>query len=265
MKAQLIFILALLLSAVSCSNDNSKVLQRLNEAPATVREIQGANNLFVIELANNTNGLYSEYIVPSSALSAEYKEDGLSVLISGDVTNNFVAIDGYVSEGKGNTVTLTGQYNALELTTINKNEGDVSFYLCQLGTNTDTLPIKGEAYLFNDSIPNFMKTEVMEKYEKSGYAAWIVYETINELVHGTDFMVMMSERGVYKIATLYLYTPADMGRYYICNYPDFAREWKVPEIGQKVYYEGKAIYLGGYASNPTRSGYDLGLTIFKKK
>ena len=119
MKSKFITLL-LLLFAVSCSNDNNNVLQRLNEAPATVREVQGANSLFVLELANNSNGLYSEYIVPSSALSAEYKEDGLSVLISGDVTNNSVAIDGYISEDKGNTVTLNGLYNTVEVTAMNE-------------------------------------------------------------------------------------------------------------------------------------------------
>ena len=112
--------LFLLLSAVSCSNDNSNVLQRLNEAPATVREVQGANSLFVLELANNTNGLYSTYVVPSPALPAEYKEDGLSVLISGDVTNNSVAIDGYISENEENTVTLNGLYNTVEVTAMNE-------------------------------------------------------------------------------------------------------------------------------------------------
>ena len=150
MKSKFITLL-LLLSAVSCSNDNSKVLQRLNEAPATVREIQGANNLFVIELANNTNGLYSEYIVPSSALSAEYKEDGLSVLISGDVTNNFVAIDGYVSEGKGNTVTLNGLYNTVEITTMSKNEGGVYYVVGYYGIGQiDSLKgtAKAGGYLF---------------------------------------------------------------------------------------------------------------------
>ena len=69
-----------------------------------------------VELANNSNGLYSAYVVPSATLPAEYKEDGLSVLISGDVTNNSVAIDGYISESEGNAVTLNGLYNTVEVT-----------------------------------------------------------------------------------------------------------------------------------------------------
>ena len=119
MKKIIIFTLGLLLAA-SCSKDNGNIVKRLNNAPAIIREVKGTNGLFVFELSNNDNGLYSQYVVPNGTLPAEYKEDGLSVFISGDVTSNYVAIDGYISENqnKGNTITLNGNYNAIELRTM---------------------------------------------------------------------------------------------------------------------------------------------------
>jgi hypothetical protein len=91
----------------------------LAQAPAIVREAKGANNLFVFDLQNSNSGLYSSYIVPSAALPADYKQDGLPVLINGDVTNNSVVIDGYISESEGSNITLSGQYNTVEVTTMN--------------------------------------------------------------------------------------------------------------------------------------------------
>ena len=139
MKKVIIFTLGLLFVA-SCSNDNDNIVKRLAQEPATVREVKGANNLFVFELPNNDNGLYSQYVVPSGALPAEYKEDGLQVFISGDVTSNYVAIDGYISESKENyselcahcdsvvniTINLNGNYNIFELRTMVADENDYS-------------------------------------------------------------------------------------------------------------------------------------------
>ena len=117
MKVKII-ITALLLFAVSCSNDNSNVLQRLNEELAIVREVKGTNDLFVFDMLSNNTNLYSSYIIPSNALPVEYKQDGLPVLISGDITNNTVAVNGYVVEAKGNSINLDGKYNTLFYTKI---------------------------------------------------------------------------------------------------------------------------------------------------
>ena len=112
------FKILLFLFVVACSNDNN-IVQRLAQEPAIVREVKGANNLFVLDLQNANSGLCSSYIVPNTTLPADYKKDGLPVFISGDVTSNFVAVDGYISENDGNTITLNGKYNKVELTTMN--------------------------------------------------------------------------------------------------------------------------------------------------
>ena len=143
--------------------------------------------------------------------------------------------------------------------------GNVQFWLCSSLNSKDTIYVKGETYLFNDFILDNIKTKLVQEYDKSGYASWMVYEDINELVHGADIKALMSERGVYKIATLHVYTRGEIGRYYICNYPDFAKEWKVPSTGQKVSYEGKALLRIRQYGSPMDAVYDLGLTILKTK
>ena len=116
-----IFILTLgLLFAASCSNDNDNIVKSLDNEPVTVREVQGANDLFVFELPNTNAGLPNSYIVPSSTLSAEYKQDGLFTFISGNVTNNSVVINGYILDDIGNSVTLNGNYNTVEVKTMSE-------------------------------------------------------------------------------------------------------------------------------------------------
>ena len=113
------FLILFFLFIVACSNDNN-VVQRLAQEPAIVREVKGANNLFVLDLQNANSGLYSSYIVPSATLPTDYKKNGLPVFISGDVTNNSVAIDGYISESEGNTIPINGKYNMVELNTVSE-------------------------------------------------------------------------------------------------------------------------------------------------
>ena len=172
-------LLGLLLFAVSCSNDNNNVLQRLNEAPATVREVQGANGLFVFELPNNSNGLYSAYIVPSPALPAEYKEDGLSVLISGDVTNNFVAIDGYISEDKGNTITLDGLYNTVEIRTMSVQDQNLVKYIKTIlgGCNTDATENLRSSDLQEDKVSFYATTDSIRVFVGINYTCSAPFET----------------------------------------------------------------------------------------
>ena len=114
------FLILLFLFVIACTNDNN-IVQRLAQEPAIVREVKGASNLFVLDLQNANSGLYSSYIVPNTTLPANYKKDGLLVLISGDVTSNSVAVDGYIAESEGNIITINGKYNMIEVTTVSKN------------------------------------------------------------------------------------------------------------------------------------------------
>ena len=188
-------ILLTLLVVSACSNDNNNVLQRLNDEPAIVREVKGANNLFVFDLLNYNNSLYSSYIVPSNALPVEYKEDGLSVIISGDVTTNSLAIDGYISEGKGNSVILGGKYNMFELITMSKNEGEIYYVVGYDGNreiDNHKETAKSGGYLF-----------ISENLKDSLYANNLIFEgdvyRYGDLLDGIiDFpMESMTYNGTY--------------------------------------------------------------------
>jgi len=131
------------------------------------------------------------------------------------------------------------------------NGGEVSYWICPFDEHSsyiDSVYVKGEAYLFNDSIPDDMKTKIIQDCETSGYAEWIVYEGNNN-------------------ATLYVTKFKGEGgnNYIICNYPDFAKQWEASLTGQKVYYEGISFLIGGYACAQCPTWYHLGLTVLKKK
>ena len=143
---------------------------------------------------------------------------------------------------------LAGSFYSCAERAESSDVGDVPFELClrdERGSD-ELIDVKGEAYLFCESIPDAIKAKLSQRY-----TAWIVY--------GGD-----SEYEIGNIATLHLSSQYDIGTYYICNYPDFAKQWEVSLTGQKVYFEGKAYLLGQYLSVPTISGYDFGLTLLKK-
>ena len=237
----------LLMFAVACSNENN-VLQILQNEFAIVREVKGTNNLFVFDLQSDNTGLYSSYIVPSNTLHAEYKEDGLSVFISGDITNNSIAIDGYVSEGKGSSVTLSGKYNMFEITTMSKGEGGkVPFKACPCENQPLTevqFPLGIEAYLFREPVTEQMLREPPLRKQ------WIVFDSET----GNAYLWIQS--GIPG-------SVPGIGR--ICNFPDFAKEWDIPETGLKVYFEGLTyeICQGGCLGNV--NCFDLILTNLTRR
>jgi hypothetical protein len=87
------------------------------------------------------------------------------------------------------------------------------------GVYIDTADIKGDAYLFNDSIPVAIKTAL----SKESYQAWIIYDK------ETDS------------AVLYVESPRIISTNHICNYPLFAKQWNIPEGGEK--YTMKALHI----------------------
>jgi hypothetical protein len=125
----------------------------------------------------------------------------------------------------------------IEVTILTEEETNIPYLICPYeGGYKDTIQVKHETWLFNDS--------VSEKFMQSGGVSWIVYRSDNN----TAIMYMPSTQG-YNI-------------YNICNYPEFAKQWNVPDTGQKVYYEGVAFC--------TEIGYDkpiyhMVLTKFRKK
>ena len=84
---------------------------------------------------------------------------------------------------------------------------------------------KGKAYLFKDSVPEQMKEQINnEMYsDPSLVICWIVYDseadasTIN--FHRSDGMFSSG---------------------FICNFPDFAKRWNIPQSGYKIDFEGRS-------------------------
>ena len=108
--------LGLLLLTAACNNDNDQ--QNLQNEPVIVREVKGASDLFIFDLLSNNTGLLTSYIVPNNALSEAYKQDGLPVSVSGKISENTVAVNGYILDGAGGTITLNGRYNTFEIITM---------------------------------------------------------------------------------------------------------------------------------------------------
>ena len=111
---------------------------------------------------------------------------------------------------------------------------------CEEGPKSETL--FGEVYLFRDSIPQ-----------------GVDYETINVelpasgISLGISTIVFNSKAGdatltpVNKVPIL-----SNPVRFFICNFPDFAKEWTIPQNGLKVSIEGVlalscgSVHLGTY-------------------
>ncbi|MDR2066080.1 MAG: hypothetical protein LBP85_10300 [Prevotellaceae bacterium] len=106
----------------------------------------------------------------------------------------------------------------------------------------------GEAYLFNDSIPNDMDFQIRDELNQGHIVNWIVYDSETDKTSLT-----VGEGSIRNICE-------------ICNYPDFAKAWSIPQNGYKVYFEGityePCIPKGGIA---TISYYDYILTVLKRK
>ncbi|MDR2409983.1 MAG: protease complex subunit PrcB family protein, partial [Bacteroidales bacterium] len=101
---------------------------------------------------------------------------------------------------------------------------------------------KGETYLFNnDSVPNKNRYSYTRK-------SWIVFDST------TNSARLIFTEGM---------CCWECG---ICNFPDFAKEWDIPENGCKVYFEGRVyrpcIEKGGIAAYVWT---DYVLTVLKRK
>lgn len=108
------------------------------------------------------------------------------------------------------------------------------------GDYIDTINMEGNGYLFVNSIP--------AELQKDNDVMYIVYNQEDNL------------------ATFSAVHPADAlydGR--ICNFPDFAKNWKIPVEGKQIYYKGELYVTGSFLSLPPNIGGDLILTTLKLK
>ena len=102
----------------------------------------------------------------------------------------------------------------------------------------DTVHMKGIGYLFVNSIP----TELQKDNN-------VMYITYNKENNSTTFSAIYPNEAFYN------------GN--ICNFPDFAKEWKIPTKGKQIYYKGELHVTGTYAIWPPHIGGDLILTTLK--
>lgn len=125
--------------------------------------------------------------------------------------------------------------------------GNVPYEPCQCKERIIPISFQGEAYLFEDFIPEKIKEKIDEKRNR-GVVSWIVFDSKTNLA-----ILHRTEGAIYSICE-------------ICNYPNFAKEWKIPINGAKVFFDGTA-YMPCIpkGSIGTVSHYDLILSYYKIK
>ena len=78
----------------STSCENKEILKILNDEPAIVRkqcfEHVGRVDAFFFELANQHEGLWSVVLFPAEEIPQQFRKEGLSVYISGNVIKSYV-------------------------------------------------------------------------------------------------------------------------------------------------------------------------------
>lgn len=128
---------------------------------------------------------------------------------------------------------------------------NVPYGVCPCSENEQLASLsfpKGEAYLFNDSLPIQRETQLLVDAYEGGTSIWFVFNSKTNS------------------ANLYIAIGSILNICKICNYPDFAKEWNITKNGQKVYFEG----ITYQTCNPsggigTVSYFDYILTTLIKK
>jgi hypothetical protein len=130
-----------------------------------------------------------------------------------------------------------------------KEDGAVPYVACDSEEQNyiTTANVEGDAYLFNDSIPETMKIELQQKRDITGFVEWIIY--------------VQNDNS----AVLNILSKKEESTNYICNYPEFAKQWKIPQTGLMVYYKGVTYELGRYLSVPSLVSNDMILINLKNK
>lgn len=139
----------------------------------------------------------------------------------------------WVNLEKGDaTCVITQPFHIVKIPITNKKmlyheEGEVPYKPCPCDSGASVDILHGEVYLFKDYIPQ-----------------GINYQTINAEVSGIQLgicvLVFNSETEEAYLTPLNDVPEFSNPAYFrICNFPDFAKEWTIPENGCRVYLEGK--------------------------
>jgi len=96
-----------------------------------------------------------------------------------------------------------------------------------------TFELIGVLDFYTDSIPEQLKNNIFAKY--------MIYDRKND-----KGSVQIYDDMVTNVPVMFLCNGN------ICNFPDFAKEWRIPSEGIKIYYKGTFYYRGGYDSSPVK-------------
>jgi hypothetical protein len=127
-------------------------------------------------------------------------------------------------------------------------EGDVPYIPCPCGEEPfEELQFpQGEAYLFKDSIPLQMYNQIQaELSDKSHVVCWILIQ---------KGMVTMTIGNLNKILLVYGI---------ICNFPNYAKKWSIPQNGYKV--DVKGLLYTSCGGTTGHIGLDYLLTKIERK
>ncbi|MDR1552570.1 MAG: hypothetical protein LBS69_03780 [Prevotellaceae bacterium] len=107
---------------ISCTTcDNKEIIMVLDDEPVHIKEITfpatDVFGFFVFELDIQYNGVNSKFIVPCNKIPDKYHIDGLSVKISGNITNCIHRIYDYLPS-TDIAEPFTYEYNIFELKSI---------------------------------------------------------------------------------------------------------------------------------------------------
>ena len=266
--------------------EDVKILKVFNDEPAIVQRgcfgNVGRVDAFYFVLTNKHSEFFPYTISPVGEIPEQYRTEGLFVYISGNVTSCMVAAecsephiksaDMHLFELKSININNSTEKN-------NKSENLYFPYIYNCGENgledpnlpsinyednelTGTIAYKrcpippealnpemsfkggiqfpqGEAYLFKDSVSEKMITK-FKNY-------WIIlFDSKTDITHLFTRLFNMPTGGV------------------ICNFPDFAKAWDIPENGCKVYFEGLT-YVSSYGGTANQVQFDYVLTNLKRE
>jgi len=106
------------------------------------------------------------------------------------------------------------------------------------GSYLNTINLEGTGLMFVDSVP-------VKLQNKKGIM-YIIYD------REQDVATFSAD-----------YTPKAQYNGNICNFPDFAKKWKISSGGKQIYYQGKLYETGVYPMGIPIIGGDMILTILK--
>ena len=198
----------------------------------TIKIITFTLLLMIVAMACNKSSNLNDEIIDENATKKdnEYKDNELEDLY-------FPYIYDYENNGLEDPNLPSINYEDNELT------GTVAYKRCPPQGLDPVMPLsgiqfpQGEAYLFKDSVSEEMITK-LKNY-------WImVFDSKTDMAG--FYTIKLPISGI------------------ICNFPDFAKAWDIPEDGCKVYFEGLT-YQSSYGGITYGLQFDYVLTNLKRE